>query len=356
MAKRLELYYGAGGTGKSEAALRVIKLMNEATGKKARVFLGDGSQATYDDSGLVDAGIIETLDFGARDWPTSTLNQLAEGWWPADPQDPKSPLIAPTPASIANIGVLVGEGLSVGGLYIMGDSKGGLAYRAARGEKIGTEVSYRYIDGETDALGNFKDNKDHTNGPGMAFGANGLAHYGAAQKRILGVVERSKSVPVDYMIWTAHERAAEDKLTKETIVGPEVAGGALTANMQRHFNNTLHFVTAEKRGKETDEFSLKLITDLDVVYRIYTRDHFSPQGTVQIKFKACTRGMAAGNGPIYDKTGKLISDDDTMPLFFTGARPGDAIEAFYARLKGIRARRAEAAIAAMAARTPVVAA
>jgi DNA polymerase III delta prime subunit len=323
VAKRVECFYGQPATGKSEAALRVAKRVFEETGKKARVLIGDGSAATLLDSGLVDAGVAELCDYTIREWPSSTCQQLCEGYWPADPEDPKSPLLPPKPADLAKIGTYIIEGISVMGNYIMGFQKGGFAFRSGRGEKIGQDSPLRIVDGEVDALGNLKAGT----GPGLQFGGNPLSHYGFAQKILLGCIERSKILPVDFVIWTGHERSAEDKNSKEIIIGPEAAGSAMTGNLQRYFNNTWHFATAEKRVKgKKDEHSEKLVDDLDIEYRLYTRDHFSPQGNVSFKFKAVTRGVSA----------------ETMPLFLTHDSPGDSVEEAYRIIKKARLERATA--------------
>lgn len=331
MAKRHELFIGASGTGKSESILRLIQKMWRLHGKKARVCIGDGSAATYDDSGLVDMRVIETLDWSARDYPTTTLNELAEGYWPKDPKDPKSPLLPPDPAVLATIGVYAFEGLSTAGLYILGDNIGGLAQRSSLGEKLGQDSPIQYVDGPTDALGKFKPDPKNPHVKGKSYGGNPLSHYGIAQKRMLGVIDRTKGLPVDFVVWTAHERAAEDKLSKEIIIGPECAGGAMTPWMQRGFNNTVHHVLAEKTTRDQDEFTLKSVSEFNAEYRIYTRDHFMPAGNVLTRCKAVTRGVPAGDG-----------EKGTMPLYIVGKEPGDAIEEYYNRLANIRRDRFEA--------------
>lgn len=319
MAKRNEMFYGPSGTGKSEAALRVIKLvLAQRPGTVARVVVGDGSAATYEESGLVDAGLIKVASWEGRNWPITTLNQLAEGFWPQDPHNPASPLLKLSNEELAKTSVWVFEGLSVAGQYVMGDQKGGLAYRAGQGEKIGQDSPVRVVDCEQDKLGNCKQGT----GPGEHYGGNPIAHYQFAQKRLLGWVERIKALPGEFTITTAHERAAEDKQSKETVIGPEVAGGALTAGMSKYFGNTLHFTHAEKRAKVKDEHTGRMGDDLDVEFRIYTRAHISP--TTDIKYVAVTRGGLTA---------------EEMPLYLTSEVPGNAIEEFYSRLANVRKRR-----------------
>lgn len=312
MAKRHELYYGQSGTGKSEAARRIIERVYAETGLGAVVSIGDGSAATYEDAGLVDAGIVTIQSWEGKDWPITTLNQLAQGYKFQDPDNPQSPLIPRTPEEMAKIGVWVFEGVSVAGLYIMGDTKGGLAYRGGQGEKIGQDSPVRIVDAEVDKLGN----PVKGTGPGNIYGGNPLSHFQHAQKRLLGVIERTKTLPGHFVIWTGHERSSEDKVSKEQVIGVEAAGGALTAALQRYFGNTLHFVTAEKRAKVKDEFTGRVADDLDVEYRVYTRDHISP--TTLAKYKAVTRGGLT---------------QEEMPLYLTSDIPGEAIEEFYRILK-----------------------
>lgn len=339
MAKRNPLFYGPSGSAKSENAKRIIENMHRDTGKKARVIVGDGSAATYED--LVADGVVELVDYTIRDYPTTTLQQLLDGYWPADPLDPFSPMVAPMTADkkridyeklAATYAVQVNEGVSVAGLYILGDKKGGLAYRSARGEKLGQDSPIRYVDGEVDQLGNPKDPN------ALIFGGNPLSHFNIAQKRLLGIIDRGKALPYEYNVWTAHERSAEDRLSKETVIGPEAAGGALTANLQRHFDDTLHMTTAEKRAKEKDDFTGKMVDDNDVEFRLYTRDHYSPMGNVMVKYKAVTRNVPAGDG----------ADGLSMPLYIVAAKPGDGIEEFYMRKKvyALKMRELRAKVAA----------
>jgi hypothetical protein len=333
VAKRIEGYYGQSGTGKSEAAASVIEQIFVEDGLKSRVIVGDGSKATYIDRGLVDAGIVEVVDFSVRKWPLTTAAKLTEGWWPKDVNDPDSPLVAPTPATLANLGVFVVEGLSVMGQYIMGDQLGGLAEQAARGIKIGENSPVR----STDILYDNKGLEIKDSGPGTVFGGNPMSHFGFAQRRLLANIERTKVFP-NIVIWTAHEKGAKDKVSGETVVGMEAIGEAITANLSRHFNNTLHFVTASrKKDKAKDEHTEAMVIDLDSEFRIYTRDHYHPDGTMLVKYKAVTRGGI----PPYDPK----NAPDGMPLYLTSDVPGRSILEFYTKVGKAAKARAQALVA-----------
>lgn len=326
--KWIECYYGPSGSGKSESCAAVIEAIFNETGKTARVLIGDGSGATYE--GLKAAGVAEVCDYTIRDWPLSTLTQLCQGYWPAEPLDPKSPMQPMTKEKFDKIGITVIEGLAVASNYIMGDKKGGFSERAARGEKIAGDSPVQLIDLERDKLGNTIDKS----GPGLAFGGVTLGGYGHAQRRMLGFIEHSKGLP-GWVIWTTHERLAEDKTTNQKVFGPEVAGGALTTNLSRLFNDTLHFTTAEKTLKQKDEHTEKSVDVIDSEYRIYTRDHFRAEGNVYTRYKAVSRTPLPQGWPGED--GKAVVG--AMPLYFESSIPGKSIIEFYQNIKAARQQR-----------------
>lgn len=315
MAKVIECFYGPSGSAKSTALLKVIEMMWNVTGQKARVLVGDGSKVTYEPA--ISAGVCEALDYSIRPWPITTLKHLLEGYWPADVNDPKSPLLPPKVEEIQKIGVWGIEGLAVAGNYIMGDQKGGLANRSARGEKIGGESAIKVIDADVDQNGNPIKGANQTGYADAIYGGNTMGHWGFTQRRLSTLIETSKGLP-GWVIWTTHERAAENKVSNEKVIGPEGVGEAMTANLSRVFNNTLHFTTAAKLGpKKEDEHTKKQIIDLDVEYRIYTRDHFNPDGTTMVRYRAVSR----------------TPDPANMPLYLESSEPGKSIEEFYSRIK-----------------------
>lgn len=319
MARVFDCIYGAPATGKSEAAARLAEHVYKTTGKWARIVIGDGSALTYEH--LVDAGVAEICEFGTRPWPQDTMQKLTSGWWP-DPDGKLQPLGFSANNwgnDLNNVGVYIFEGLSVAGAYIMGNVQGGLAQRSGNGEKIGQDSPIRIIEGEVDP----KTGKI-ISGPGSAFGGNPPSHYNVAQRTLLECLQRSKNLPVDYVLWTAHESEnnPEKDLNKEALVGPEVVGKALTGSIQRNFNNTLHCVAAMVKTKQQDSHTKKMVDDVDSEYRIYTRPHYSPSGTTMVRYTACTRGV-----------------DDQFPQYIAADKPGDALLKFYQMLADGRAAR-----------------
>jgi len=154
-------------------------------------------------------------------------------------------------------------------------------------------------------------------GTGETYGTNGQAHYAYVQNIILEAVQESHTLNVPYVLWTAHEATnnPETDLSRELVIGPEIIGKAMTASIQRSFNNCIHACSVSKRTKQNDAFTNKAIDELDTEYRLYTRDHFAPSGASLTRYKAITRRA-----------------DATFPQFFVADTPGDALLAYYQRV------------------------
>lgn len=228
------------------------------------------SGVLVEDGGMVDAWVYAT-----RPNPLSVIQLMTEGAWPKDMSDPKSELIKPTRPLREEYGMVVFEGLTVLATYLMGSIEGGLAYRAARGEKMGQDPPFII----QDKIGNST----------LSFGGNSMAHYGFAQNRIIDAILRSKALDVPVVYWTAHERTAEDKEAKESLVGPDAGGKALTPKLPLWFGNTIHLTTAQKRIKSKDELTGRDVDHFKLERRAYTTDHCDPDGLTSVKFIANNR-------------------------------------------------------------------
>lgn len=271
MATRVELVYGNSQSGKSTWGLQIAEHLHIKKGLKTRWYLGDGGGSTILDSGLVDEGIVELVQFNLRDNPFATMQLCAKGYWPKNPQDPKSELVATT--DFSNIGMCVFEGLSVGCDYMMGDMPGGLSDRAAKGEKIGQDTPYIVAEG------------------GMKFGGNPPSHYGFTQRRLISLIETTRALPVSFVLWTAHQRKAEDSDLKGVFeFGPDCAGQALTSKIGAYFGNTIHMHQVTVKGRKVkDPLTGREMEPLIIERRAYTRKHADPEGQTGIKYYANSR-------------------------------------------------------------------
>jgi hypothetical protein len=365
MADRVIIAYGESGSGKSAGAVELFKAMRRNWASQglnyiARAYVADGSKATYLDSGLVEAGLIELIDYGSYPWPLDVLNQIAVGWVPegmvegaplvppyvigTKPGQPKK--LSPGQENFERVRFWIYEGLAVMGNYLMGGHVlGGLAEQAARGVKLGPEAATRVQSIEyewDDALGAVDTSRPIANsGSGKVYGTNGTAHYMLGQTHMGGFIERAKSNK-GWVYMTTHERTAQDKtgLRKEgplgkdqqtigageTVVGPEIIGGALTPVISKAVNETFHFVRATKKtqGAAVDAAVGKRVDEVVTSYRVYTGDHHDPDGNTPLRFKAVTRS------PIPEKIKLFYTTEDYIAKHPKAKpAPGLAVVAFY---------------------------
>lgn len=315
--------YGGPASGKSESIARLIEHVYRTTGKTARVCVGDGSAMSY--YALLEAGVVELCEYNMLDWPRTVLHNLVKGAWPVEGRwvfPGQTDAATGWTNDMSKVGVWVLEGLTVAGDYLMGHARGGLADLAANGQKVGQDSPIRFVDGVLDP----KTGK-LAEGPGTATGGNSPAHYGVAQRLLAEAANESKLLPVDYVLWTAHEGSndPEKDMNRELVVAPAMPGRAMTGQIQKLFGNTLHLVSVPKRVKTQDSHTGKTTDDLDLEYRLYTRDHFSATGSVTTRFKACTRS----------------ADDREVPQFFVAETPGTALLQYYQTLARLRQERAD---------------
>lgn len=271
MASRVELVYGRSGSGKSTWCIKLARHFYQTKGLKTRLYIGDGGLETYESSGLIEAGVMEVLQYNNRKEPILTCQRICEGYWPKDPNDPNSPLIKPDFEQLrANYGLYIFEGLTAMADHMMSDKEGGMAWRAARGEKIGQDTPFVIMEG------------------GEKFGGNPPSHFGFVQRKIEDNIERTRALP-GWVQWTAHERKAEDYDTKDTEFGPDICGKALTTKIGARFGNSIHLHPAMKTIKQKDEVTGKMVDHEIVDYRAYTRKHFDPMQKSYVMYYANNR-------------------------------------------------------------------
>jgi hypothetical protein len=314
--------YGDTHSGKSKAIEMLAGYLFERSGKKTRVYIGDGGGETYNSRGLVDDGVIELLDFSVYDYPQTVLKLMSDFYWLKDPKDPKSKLVAP-PANLSEqYGMMVYEGGTVIGNWLLSDVPGGFAWHAAQATGFGGIK-------DADELLTFTDKFKGAEGIDsyQDQGINAPLHYAFSQKKILNAIRKTKQFP-GMVFWTFHPVEGPDKTSGgesgdmksgfkvkgKAIIGPDAGGRALASTIGKEFGNLLHFDQALVLEKEQDETTKKQITDYRREFRIYTRRHYDPNQDVMIEYVAGTR--SAG-----------VKD------YYTSKEPGDSLLQFYQAVK-----------------------
>lgn len=301
LATRVELVYGRSGVGKTTWWINLARALHARTGLKTRCYIGDGGAETIYASGLVDEGIIEVFQYNVRDQPSSTARACARGAWPQDKAKPEGVLVREMPEVLAKTyGLFVFEGLTAMAAYIMSSKPGGFRDLAAKGIKIGQDTPYLVDNG------------------GEKFAGNPMSHFGVVQGMMQDLIEETRILP-GIVVWTAHQREAEDFETKEILIGPEVSGKALTSKIGAAFGNSLHLDKVSKKVNSKDTTSGRDVAHEVKEFRAYTTEHYDPDGISMKKYYANNRCATPGVVPEF--------------LVWSPAKPESGPVEFYALLE-----------------------
>lgn len=130
-----------------------------------------------------------------------------------------------------------------------------MADASARGVNIGGGGAFNFVAGG--------------DGEKIKIGSSNMAHFGVAQQQVYQKATQSQSLP-GTVLWTAGDRRGEDDATGG-VVGPQVAGKAMTGEVPRWFRYTFRICSEVQPGADT-------------VHVLYTDAHTEMQ----------SRGMAKG--------------------------------------------------------------
>ena len=222
---RPDIYWGKSRSGKTTMGVgRAAEYAYEKYGKPSRLICAPG-EGWENITHLVDKGIIIPFNLTlARQFPIEDCDKLSRGWWPKDPADIMSPLIAPKEAG--------NDPSAVAGWFFEGMAS--TAAALMQNTTLRTDV---YIPGTP------KDSfvKDGS----TRWGFSGLAHYGWIQKRIEQWVKASAYLPFPVKAWSSLEAKGEVE-QKRPVYGPEIIGQAATGHCPAWFNRMIHFSFVSK--------------------------------------------------------------------------------------------------------------
>ncbi len=210
---RTSIIYGQSGSGKTTQIGDYAKYIFKTTGKKTRLHSADmgGSGSQFGSlKPFINLGIISVDSYQESDDPWEWMNQSVSG---------------PTPDDV---------GLEA---YDSGTSSGEalLSYcakAAAKGIQIGQQKT-------------FKLNIPTSDGGSMVIGANNESQYGLVQTFLLDMMWKSTWLSQRHgadVIWTFGEHRAENS-NEAPIVGPKLAGRALTGSIPKWFGYTFRIVS-----------------------------------------------------------------------------------------------------------------
>lgn len=262
-------------------------------GKKTRFYTGDpGGYRTI--AHLVRLGVIEVVDLVGMPRPWEWIKHITYGRLPTTGSEG-----AWKDSDLSNIDTIVYEGMTAFGDILMQDA----AKQAAEGRNLGGQPpAFRYSEGD------------------VKWASNSPAHFGNVQSVITQAVQNSLNVLKCNVGWTASARRANDADSPTNpILGPQVAGKALTSDVPRWFNYCYRSMAVPPDP----------ITGAKGEHRLYIDDHVE-------RSSPGTKGLGNGRLPL-----ESHSNGNEPPPYIVPASLVKAIE-----LWGSESKKAEEAAAA----------
>jgi len=306
------MIYGQGGLGKSTLGAQAAAWEYKKTGKLTRVVNADGGGTVNAYAPLIEAGVAQIWNVDLWDEASTFLNleKASKGFWPEDPSEPNSPLVAPyhkwkeCPSCKGDVGAkgvnLPKKCASCDTPIAAGTFCSTKLTLTEEFDKVGVVVfegftSYgdilmrRLTDVNPEGGRTVEDNVGDVK---YKISAPGMQHYGNAQTYLAKYVANSKLIPVDLVVWTALENRGDDD--EKNVYGPKGPGKALTAACIPWFTDVIHLdgIPEMKGGSIVkDEQGFEKISR-----KLFLAEHFPPDNKFY-KFRAKTSATLGGDMP-----------------------------------------------------------
>ena len=209
--KRTILIYGRSRAGKTAQVGELAEYVRKTDGKITRLYNADrGGLDTI--RPYIDLGLIEVVEMGTTD-PWIFFNKAVRGMV----RDKSGKWV---PGQNEKVGMFAFESMTAFADALMQS----MTVKAAQGVSIGggANISFTAQEG----------------GETLKISGSNIAHYGVCQSRIVEEVWKSQELDAPYILWTAGASKDEDTAAAGKVIGPAVAGKALTAEIPRWFNLT----------------------------------------------------------------------------------------------------------------------
>lgn len=231
------LLFGRTGAGKTAQVAELAEHIVRTTGKRTRVYTCDrGGVETI--RPWIDAGIIDVVEQDGSDiWVF--MNKATHGCV----RDTSGKWV---PGNLDNIGLVAFESMKA----FCDELMRSMTEKAKEGVNIGggANISFSVTgDGET-----------------LKVGGSNMAMYGVGQSAITQAVWDSQKLPVDYLLWTSSVSKDEDGMSSTKVIGPDVLGKALTAEVPRWFDLSFRIDVTPANGPTPEKHILYLGTSTDV--------------------------------------------------------------------------------------------
>lgn len=234
--KRTILMYSRSRGGKTTLLAELAEHVKVTLGKKSLIYSidkgGIGPMVPMIDLGIIDLVEQEDTDPWIFMNKVSTGQVRREGKW--------------VKADLSQYGMVGIESMTGFSDAFMND----LALKAAQGINIGGASNVGFtVSGD---------------GESLKIGGNNMGHYNVVQMRILDEVWRSQRLSIPYLAWTASASRDEDPNASGKVIGPAIAGKALTAEMLRHFDLTFRLDCLPAQAGKPERHLLYLGNSVDL--------------------------------------------------------------------------------------------
>jgi hypothetical protein len=235
--KRTILLYGRTNSGKTAQIGELAEYVKKTEKKNTRLYTADkGGTDTI--RPYIDLGIIEPVEMGTTD-PWIFLNKAVRGYV----RDSSGKWV---PGKNDNIGMFAFESLRAIAEALMTN----MAQKAAQNINIGGGANISFTvtgDGES-----------------LKISGSNMAMFGIAQNRITEEVWESQKLSAPFILWTSSVSKDEDTTAAGKILGPDVIGKALTAEVPRWFNLVFRIDVLPAQAGKPERHVLYLGNHVDV--------------------------------------------------------------------------------------------
>lgn len=320
------LTYAKGGLGKSTLGAQLAAWVYKKYKKITRVVNADGGGTYQAHAPLIEAGVSQLWNVDQWDEASTfyTLDKATQGWWPEDPNEPNSPLVAPykswkecptckedvgakgfaLPKNCKSCKTPLAAGTFCRTKYEVTpefDKVGAVIFEGFT--KFGDMLLQRLRSVNSEGGRTFSD-------AGFKVSAPGKQHYGDAQTYLSQFVSNSQKIPVNVIYWTALEHRGEDE--DKPVYGPKGPGKALTSTCIPWFHHVLHLDAVPKmegpRVKK-DENGLEVVER-----KLFLAPHYPPDNKLYCYTAKTSIPLAGKMETIMD----FPADGNTAAKFMDG--------------------------------------
>jgi len=245
MAATTIVLYGETDTGKTTSVGFLARMLFAKTKKPLRLISADTGGGWKSIQKYIDVGIIQALSIRNEKSPVFLMHKLVEGYWPLEIDKNGIRASSKMTKDLSNISGYAWEGLT---------SLSDLFMAHLSGKKLGQDSAYKL---ELDSLGNEAigsgDKFDRTSltneklvdekGIPLSkeiIGVAAQSHYGFIQNIVPLLMEKTYDLPVEVVLWTAHQAQAEDAISRNIVRGPALAGKKGTPKIGRKVGALIH--------------------------------------------------------------------------------------------------------------------